>query len=77
MCNASAPRQHRDDDDDDDHDCHIIRAKWTMDGAWNLDEAVRKLLRFAEYLQTIKADGWELRSPIDDDYGYVYQTRTA
>ena len=48
-----------------------------MDGAWNLDEAVRKLLRFAEYLQTIKADGWELRSPIDDDYGYVYQTRTT
>jgi hypothetical protein len=75
MCfNRDAPSETRETvTDDDDDDCHIIRAKWTMDGARTLDEAARKLLRYAEYLQSIRNDGWELRSPIEDDYGYVYK----
>ena len=55
----------------------IIRAKWSIDGARTLDEAVEKLGRFAEYLKSLKASGFDLRAPIDDDYGYVHRVAPA
>ena len=56
---------------DDECDDSIIRAKWQMDGAKTLDEAVTKLQRFIEHLEALKNDGWELTAPIDDDYGFI------
>jgi len=51
-----------------------IRAKWSMDNASTIDEAVIKLNDFIEYLKSLKNDGWELREPIQDDYGFLYKT---
>jgi len=51
-----------------------IRAKWSMDDASTIDEAVIKLNEFIEYLKSLKNDGWELREPIQDDYGFLYKT---
>jgi hypothetical protein len=51
----------------------IIRAKWTIDDAKTIDEAVDKLHSFIEYLKSLKEEGWELREPINDDYGFLYK----
>jgi len=61
-----------DEDEEEDED-YIIRAKWQMDGAATLDEAIEKLRDFIEYLDVLKKDGWELRQPVEDDYGYIYK----
>ena len=55
-----------------EHD-EIIRAKWQMDGASSLEEAVVKLENFIKYLKGLKDNGWELRGTIDDDYGFIYK----
>ena len=59
-------------EDEGEHDS-VIRAKWQMDGAKTLDEAVEKLEGFIKYLQALKLEGWELRNPIDDDWGFIYK----
>jgi hypothetical protein len=51
----------------------IIRAKWIMDGAKTIDEAVHKIKGFIVYLESLKEEGWELRQPINDDYGFLYK----
>lgn len=89
MCNAMTGVVRHDDDDDDD-DCvdteeeekeeeeeRTIRAKWSMDGARTLAEAARMLVRFAEHLERLGAEGWELRDPIDDDWGFAYRAVAA
>lgn len=60
-----------DDEDDDDYD-DIIRAKWSFDGAHTLLEAAESLERYAAWLREADKNGFVLREPIDDDYGYVY-----
>ena len=50
-----------------------IRAKWSIDDASTIDEAVEKLNRFIEYLTSLKNEGWEFREPIQDDYGFLYK----
>jgi hypothetical protein len=62
-----------DDGEEDDEDPFIIRAKWQMDGARTLDEAINKLKGFIEYLRELKDDGWELRDSVEDDYGFLYK----
>ena len=47
----------------------VIRAKWTMDGAKTIEEAARKMEIYAEWLRNLKAKGWELEGPVEDDYG--------
>ncbi len=61
------------DDEDDvaDWPVETIRAKWTMDGATTLAEAAVKLRRYADYLERLKGDGWELTQPVVDDYGWI------
>ena len=68
-------------DDDDDYDSEdedalfeneiTIRAKWTMDGAETLDQAIQYLHSFADSLAEYKAEGWELRDSVGDDYGFL------
>ena len=49
----------------------VTRAKWTMDGATTLSEAADRLDEFARYLKAMESDGWQLESPISDDYGHM------
>jgi hypothetical protein len=50
-----------------------IRAKWTIDDAKTIDEAIEKLNDFIEYLKYLKEQGWEFREPVNDDYGFLYK----
>ena len=62
----------RDDEDEvDGWPVETIRAKWTMDGATTLAEAAVKLRQYADYLERLSGDGWELTQPVDDDYGWI------
>ncbi len=60
-----------DDDIKDDDIPDIIRAKWLMDGAVTLPEAATRLREFADELDRLHSAGWELRQPVEDDYGYL------
>jgi hypothetical protein len=51
----------------------IIRAKWTIDGATTLTEAAKMLRKFADRLQSLHDDGYVLRQPVEDDYGFYYK----
>ena len=63
-----------DDSDTETEEEHVcIRAKWTIDDAKTIDEAVEKLNEFITYLKSLKEEGWELREPISDDYGFLYK----
>jgi hypothetical protein len=48
-----------------------IRAKWTMDGAATLSEAARMLRDFADHLEELEREGWQLIEPVSDDYGDI------
>lgn len=63
--------------EDYDNDDIIIRAKWTMDGATTIDEAIEKLDGYIEYLKSLKEEGWELREPVNDDWGFLHKATTA
>jgi hypothetical protein len=54
-------------------DEQIIRAKWVMDGAGSLSEAAKLLREFADSLERMESEGWQLDDPIEDDYGYLYR----
>lgn len=62
---------HEDTEEEDENIC--IRAKWTIDDAKTIDEAIDKLNDFIAYLKSLKEEGWELRDPISDDYGFLYK----
>lgn len=61
------------EDESEEEENICIRAKWSIDDASTIDEAIVKLNEFIEYLKTLKNDGWELRDPIQDDYGFLYK----
>lgn len=61
------------DDEHEEEENICIRAKWSIDNASTIDEAVEKLNRFIEYLTSLKNEGWEFREPIQDDYGFLYK----
>jgi hypothetical protein len=54
-----------------------IRTKWAFDGASTLKEAATKLRTYADHLESLEADGWQLDSPIEDDYGFMYKQRAV
>lgn len=62
--------------DYDDENNAIIRAKWRIDGSNNLDECIVKLQQFIQCLKNLKEAGWELKQPVDDDYGYIRRNST-
>lgn len=61
------------EDEEDELLEEIIRAKWSMDGATTLTEAASQLRSYAEALERLAADGWELTRPVEDDYGFIKQ----
>lgn len=50
-----------------------VRAKWTMDGATTLAEAADQLRVYADELEALHDEGYVLRGPIADDYGFYYK----
>jgi len=52
-----------------------IRAKWLMDGARTLGQAAKQLREYADQLERLERDGWQLTQPIDDDYGFIQRPR--
>lgn len=65
--------QDKNTDTEEEEEEVCIRAKWTIDDAKTIDEAIEKLNGFIEYLKSLKEEGWELREPIYDDYGFLYK----
>lgn len=61
------------EEEEEEEEHVIVRAKWTIDDAANLDECVEKLEAFIDYLKSLKAMGWELRQPVSDDWGFLYK----
>lgn len=59
------------DYDWDDENLMTMRAKWSLDDCATLDEVVEQLQHLIEYYKTLKNEGWELESPIRDDYGFL------
>lgn len=57
----------------DAEDDGTIRAKWTIDGAATLAEAAQKAREFAAELQKLHDEGFVLRQPVEDDYGFYYK----
>lgn len=61
-------------EDDEREDDLIIRSKWQCDGSATIDEAIEKLHAYIDYLKALKADGYELTGPVEDDYGFLRKT---
>ena len=49
----------------------ILRAKWCMDGAATLSQAAAKLRAFADEVEELEREGWQLTQPICDDYAFI------
>ena len=61
-------------EDDDDCDCNdevTIRAKGVMDGSETLASARKTLYEYAECLEELEKQGYELNDSIADDYGFL------
>lgn len=54
----------------------VVRSKYVMDGSTTLQEAAAKVRAFAEYLDMLALDGWELTHPVDGDYGFIHNGST-
>lgn len=50
---------------------NTIKGKWCMDGAATLNEAAEKLRAYADDLDQMKEDGYELDGGIGDDWGFA------
>jgi hypothetical protein len=52
-----------------------IPAKWCMDDARTLAEAAQQLRAYADELEELAREGWELlEQPVQDDYGYLVRS---
>lgn len=74
MCSSTepVPSEHSSEEDDKSSESTVcIRCKWIADGAQTLDEVIEKLQEYICYIETLKADGYELIDSMDDDYGFV------
>jgi hypothetical protein len=60
-----------DDEDWDDENSATVRAKWSIDDAKTLSEAAAMSRAFAEWLENLERDGWQLTGPVEDDYGFI------
>lgn len=49
-----------------------VRAKWTLDGAEDVDAAIDKFEFRKKQLQALKDAGWEIRDPVTDDYAHLF-----
>lgn len=68
-------------DDDDECGCNpnemTIRFKWLADGATNIDQIIERLHEEIAWYTKLKYDGWVLRAPIEDDYGFLHKPFTV
>jgi hypothetical protein len=64
-------------DELNDEEPEIIRAKWMIDGAATLEEAAVLAEGFARELRGLAAGGWQLRAPVEDDYGFLARDPAA
>lgn len=64
------------DETDGEHDGElddsIIRGKSMYDGCDSIDDMIECLQQEAEYLRSLKEQGWRLRSRVVDDYAFVH-----
>jgi hypothetical protein len=58
------------DEDGNEYD-PVLRAKWTLDGCATLLECAYAWKDLATHCRQLKAQGWELREPIADDFGFL------
>lgn len=49
----------------------IVRAKGVIDGAATLAEAAQKARDFADEMDRMAAEGYDLCDPVEDDYGFI------
>lgn len=49
----------------------VIRAKWMFDDCSTIEEIIGRLREQITMFQKLKDDGWELRAPVHDDYGFL------
>ena len=49
----------------------LLRAKWTMDGARTLVEAAKQVREFANEIEELSQEGFELGAPVEDDYAFL------
>ena len=49
----------------------VIRGKHVFENASTIDEIVDKLKKEIEILLQLKNEGWELKEPVLDDYGFL------
>ena len=72
MCQT--PQETPDSTDEDEWENTVtIRAKWSYDGAKTIDEIIERLHEQIEHFTQMKAEGWELISEIQDDWGHAKQ----
>jgi hypothetical protein len=51
----------------------LIRAKGMINGTTTLSAAAQRLRGWAEELEAMEREGWQLEAPVDDDYGFIRQ----
>lgn len=54
-----------------DEKTSIVTAKWTINGAKILTEAANKLRAYADELQQMEKNGWQLTGTVEGDYGFI------
>ena len=54
----------------------MIRFKWIGDGCSSMDEIIARLQAEAAMYTRLKYEGWVVRSPVSDDYGYLVKQPT-
>lgn len=69
--------EHDDWDDWDDENTMVVRCKWIADGCATIDAIIDRLMQEAQYYRSLKQQGWEVTSPVEDDYGYLRKNVVA
>lgn len=64
------------EEDDDDNEI-VIRGKHIYENAATIDEIIAKLQKEIEVLEQLKTEGWELKVPVLDDYGFLVMKSTV
>ena len=55
----------------DDDRLDVVRARWVLEGVHSLGEAAMNLRAFAEDLEQLEREGWELVGQMEGDRGVI------
>jgi hypothetical protein len=55
----------------DDDRLDVVRARWVLEGTRSLREAAANLRAFAEDLEELEREGWQLVGRIEGDRGVI------